>query len=881
METGKPEYQHFIPQFLLRNFSHKYVPPNKTNGSKPKKRGKKNKMYPGDDVINSLCLSDEYRIDECLVRRVCGVENMYVDTTKPAKEQGKLEKKFGVLENRASCVYRKIIKAYEEGKSEISLKRSEKDILRKFIFLLTYRGEQYHRKYNLASLQEYDDDDKELLQDYMTKHGFTRPIDVWLQSLETIIDLDMDAQRRWMKSIFKSVYFPIADFFASHIDDLYMAICTPTNPDEEFVLTDNCYNVSEGPTTSHYDEASGKYITKSPRFHMFAPISPRLMLVLRNGHLPEPTRDADPEERALRELGRQLLIDGIYGSGTKSMLEDLPIRKASNSYSHFENGILMPNAGWNQQLGMNDQFCFTFTKISTSHVQKINGLLIDHAFHGSRIVFNRKDSFMDLVEWYLTEPCEVGKNLLGEHVAAQAAYIAGLSQFMLREGRALEPKMEFWPSEHRDLRQHRIENLAGARFLEQARLGEPDAGGFDAIYERLGGTEEAFNHDVAMSIIMFGIWTRCVDLDWHTPDYERLRSNKLDWLLDGFLRRQSSYPVIQGRELNEAMYKSFNKSMGLISGPGRGLESIGHFSLFGDPRWRIPTTAPIERWPWNRGRVNDGPDFVVTILAPLAVVLDRMASTNCDGHNQHPDAPEAEDVDTSGLKEAAQPCISRDIALETPTGAAEGKEPDNHEETQEVPDALKRAARAFFRGKKDNGTPTIKCEEPRPVDKEDNRTPMIKCEEPQPVDKEDNRTPTIKCEEPQPVDNQRAQQVPDANEQVHPEQPQNESRQVQRERYASLSRTREACRNIDTHTKIDIIAAFAVLVFAWNGLVAGCLFACRFVYSREMVSHHRCRFGASLCDSSPGKESCYDAEGQDMMMHTNLESISLLCHIID
>ncbi|KAH0491110.1 hypothetical protein TgHK011_002553 [Trichoderma gracile] len=773
METAKPEYQHFIPQFLLRNFSHKYVPPNKANGGKPKRRGKKNKMYPGDDVINSLCLSDEYRIDECLVRRVCGVENMYVDTTKPAKEQGKLEKKFGVLENRASCVYRKIIKAYEEGKSGIWLKRSEKDILRKFIFLLTYRGEQYHRKYNLASLQEYDDDDKELLQAYMTKHGFTRPIDVWLQSLETIIDLDMDAQRRWMKSIFKSVYFPIADFFASHIDDLYMAICTPTNPDEEFVLTDNCYNVSEGPTTSHYDEASGKYITKSPRFHMFAPISPRLMLVLRNGHLPEPTRDADPEERALRELGRQLLIDGIYGSGTKSMLEDLPIRKASNSYSHFENGILMPNAGWNQQLGMNDEFCFTFTKISTSHVQKINGLLIDHAFHGSRIVFNRKDSFMDLVEWYLTEPCEVGKNLLGEHVAAQAAYIAGLSRFMLREGRALEPKVKFWPSEHRDLTQHRIENLAGARFLEETRLGENHPGlGFDAIYEKLGGTEEAFTHDVGMSIIMFGIWTRCVDLDWPTPDYERLRSNKLDWLLDGFLRRQScvrfwiflkrmrlaqsrgtprwapeaihdisffetccsgredilaySYPVIQGRELNEAMYKSFNKSMGLISGPGRGLESIGHFSLFGDPRWRIPTTAPIERWPWNRGRVNDGPDFVVTILAPLAVVLDRMASTNRDGHNQHPDAPEAEDVDTSGLKEAAQPCISRDIALGTPVEAAEGKEPDDHEETQEVPDALKRAARAFFRGKKDNGTPTIKCEEPQPVDKEDNRTPTIK-----------------------------------------------------------------------------------------------------------------------------------------------------------
>ncbi|ETS04655.1 hypothetical protein M419DRAFT_6495 [Trichoderma reesei RUT C-30] len=586
METRKPEYQHFIPQFLLRNFSHKYVPPDKANRGKPKKRGKKNKMYPGDDVINSLSLSDDYRIDECLVRRVCGVENMYVDTTKPAKEQGKLEKKFGVLENRASCVYRKIIKAYEEGKSTIWLKRSEKDILRKFIFLLTYRGEQYHRKYNLTSLQEYDDGDKELLQEYMTKHGFTRPIDVWLQSLETIIDFDMDAQGAWRETIFESIYSPIADFFVSHICGMYMAICTPTNPDEEFVLTDNCYNVTEGPTTSHFDETSGKYITKSPRFHMFAPISPRLMLVLRNEFLPEPNEDANPEVRARRAVGRHLMIDAIYGSGTNSMMEDLPVTKATNNYTHFENGMLMPNAGWNRRFGMNDEFCFKFTKISTSHFQKINGLLIDHAFHGSRVVFNRKDAFIDLVEWYLTEPCEVGKNLVGEHAATQAA---------------------------------------------------------------------------------------------------------------------------------EAMYKSFNNSMDLISGPGRGLESMGYFSLFSDPSWRIPTPGRIDRWPWNRVRANDGPDLGEEPLASLVADLRRMASIVRDKENDQSVEPEVEDVDTSELEEAAQSELSRDKATETPTKVVQESQPDDLEETQEVPDALRRAARAWFLDKEDE-TPAKEVEKSQQVD---------------------------------------------------------------------------------------------------------------------------------------------------------------------
>lgn len=852
METRKPEYQHFIPQFLLRNFSHKYVPPDKANRGKPKKRGKKNKMYPGDDVINSLSLSDDYRIDECLVRRVCGVENMYVDTTKPAKEQGKLEKKFGVLENRASCVYRKIIKAYEEGKSTIWLKRSEKDILRKFIFLLTYRGEQYHRKYNLTSLQEYDDGDKELLQEYMTKHGFTRPIDVWLQSLETIIDFDMDAQGAWRETIFESIYSPIADFFVSHICGMYMAICTPTNPDEEFVLTDNCYNVTEGPTTSHFDETSGKYITKSPRFHMFAPISPRLMLVLRNEFLPEPNEDANPEVRARRAVGRHLMIDAIYGSGTNSMMEDLPVTKATNNYTHFENGMLMPNAGWNRRFGMNDEFCFKFTKISTSHFQKINGLLIDHAFHGSRVVFNRKDAFIDLVEWYLTEPCEVGKNLVGEHAATQAAYIEGLSQFMLREGRALEPKVKFWPSEHRDLRQHRIENLAGARFLEETRLGETDVGsGFDAIYERLGGTMETYDIDRNMSMVMFAIWAMCVDLDWESPDYGNLRSNKLDWLLDRFFRQQPcvrfwmflkrmrlaqsrrtpswapqaihdrlffeiccsgpedmlaySYPITSDRELSEAMYKSFNNSMDLISGPGRGLESMGYFSLFSDPSWRIPTPGRIDRWPWNRVRANDGPDLGEEPLASLVADLRRMASIVRDKENDQSVEPEVEDVDTSELEEAAQSELSRDKATETPTKVVQESQPDDLEETQEVPDALRRAARAWFLDKEDE-TPAKEVEKSQQVDDtgvQETPDALRRAARAWFPDKEDEM-PAKEAEEPQPVNENGVPKPADTNGQVHPEQPQNETRRVPREWYSRLLALREAYRDLDTKTKLEI-----------------------------------------------------------------------------
>ncbi|KAL7809660.1 hypothetical protein V8C44DRAFT_333984 [Trichoderma aethiopicum] len=826
MESAKPQYQHFIPQFLLRNFSHKYVPPDKASGEKPKKRKKKNRMYPGDPVINSLCLSDQYRIDECLVRRVCGLENMYVDTTKPAKEQGNLEKKFGVLENKASCVYRKIATAYEEGQSAIYLKRSEKDILRKFIFLLTYRGEQYHRRYN--SMQDYDEDDKALLQAYMTEHGFTKPISVWLHGLETIIDLDMDAEGSWKDNIKKSVYSPIAKTFVSHIDDMYMAICTPADCSQEFVVTDNCYSVIEGRTVSKYDESVDEHVPVHLHFHRFAPISPRLTIVLRNNQLLGANGVANLWDMQYQWPQNQIMNDPLYRSSRKSILEDLPIKKATATYTNCPSGILIQTEDDRMPFAMNDDFCFRIFKIPTRHVRIMNGLLIEHAFQGSRIIFNRKGAFLDLMEWYLTEQCEVGKNDSGKHEATHVAYIKELSDFMLREGRASKSKAKPGPNEHADPRQLHNENPAEARFLEEPRRDEIPAGfRFDAIYERLGGSMETFYEDRMMSIVMFEIWTRCVDLDWDSPHYEYLRTNNLHWLLDGF-RRQSCarfwmflkrfrlnqrlgttpsreheatydmpflegcckgpedilaccFPVLQGRDLNEVMYMEFMENMKLINGPDRAVESTGHFSLFGDPCWRIPTPAKIERWPWNDEGVGNGNELNEALIALLSIHLDDAAPNNSPQRNQQPDGHEVEEVDMPGPGEAGQSSIYHEKRNETPTKDVEEVRPNDDRESRDVPDALKRAARSWF------------------LDKQDNETPAI----------------TTKCEAPQPVDKQGAPETPNASQQVLPEQPQNETRRAPRPWDSNLQKMREAYRNVNTDSIIEMALAIgSSLLFA-------------------------------------------------------------------
>ncbi len=70
----------------------------------------------------------------------------------------------------------------------------------KFIFLMKYRGPTFCRRYNHESAAGYDSNDRERMLDYMRKKGFERPIDVWLDNIEAVIDLDMDEELRWIST---------------------------------------------------------------------------------------------------------------------------------------------------------------------------------------------------------------------------------------------------------------------------------------------------------------------------------------------------------------------------------------------------------------------------------------------------------------------------------------------------------------------------------------------------------------------------------------------------------------------------------------------------------------------------------------------------------
>ncbi|KAL5092474.1 hypothetical protein Trisim1_001727 [Trichoderma cf. simile WF8] len=628
------QYQHFIPQFLLKNFAHKYVAPDSHDTAKGQKRNAKAGMYSGEPAVNTLHLSGDFYLEECAVRRTCGMEDMYEDTENLLKDHGHLEKKFAAMESKASLIYRKIVKTYKNGRDNICLTRKDNDFLRKFMFLLTLRSVQYHRKYNLDNVRDYDGDDKVWLQEFMETYGLKKPLDVWLQSMEMIIDVEIDPEGIWIELIKHGIYFPIADTFIDHMNKMYMTICTPEDCVDEFILTDNCCNVTEGKIAAYHIEAMMNHVDLVPCFHRFAPISPKLMIVLRYNLLPESIDSENP----VATVRQQTKNEAGFGNGNESILENLPFRKAMITPMEEVNGHLVPRTGKEQKLCECDNFYFTIFKISAEHVRTINSLLIDLAFHGSRIIFFRKKAFLNLIAWYLAEPCIIGEKLTEKHGAQQLSYIRGLFQFMRREGREIPFKWTFELNEDGDLDQLHIRNVATTKFLEHPNH-EKNGTGLDhkTLYQKLGGTDETFTSDMAAATIMFETWTMSVDLNYGTPEYESSCRKKLERLLTGhqgqsntrfwlFLKKMRlgqavanralhsvqgvallvkpecqgsedvlayAHSVVTDKELNVAMYKAFNESIVMVRGAENGLESMGHFSLFGSKKWR--TSKPSGR----------------------------------------------------------------------------------------------------------------------------------------------------------------------------------------------------------------------------------------------------------------------------------------------
>ncbi|KAF8245412.1 hypothetical protein K440DRAFT_646339 [Wilcoxina mikolae CBS 423.85] len=504
----KSQYHHFIPRFILRNYADLTAPAPASSAPRSRARrggGRRSRgqhhqqqQHNTRDGMLKLLNLQTMELEEQPLSKVFGLQDMYRDFDRSNPDQHRIEQKLSALESKAGTIIANARNAFTSGKDSVGMIRGERDTLRKFLFIMMYRSKKFYRRYNHQSADDYKANDRVKMLAYMKEKGFKKPIDVWFANLEAILDLQMDAEQKWAMKIMEKAYPDDAAWFFKNMQMYFMSFCTPKDPKDEFLLTENVYGIFEGCNTNE----------GWTDHHLFAPVSSRLMIVLRSNILPTGIEDNDEEDR------KQMLADLVVRCGPahgKSMLEDLPVERAMNNYSKIVNRkpVLLPT----KIRPENHKFYFRFFGVDTSHVQKINIVMIEEAYNTSMMLYREPEGFKRALEAYLLTDIPGFKRLANmsnldspdynpnsEEEATiekkRVAYIEGLEKIARELGSTAKAQhytvpRTMLPPEMRDLVRmlHRIEKLGGSvetamEDLNQAYLMMRMADGIDIAIRR-------------------------------------------------------------------------------------------------------------------------------------------------------------------------------------------------------------------------------------------------------------------------------------------------------------------------------------------------------------------------------------------------------------
>src|SRR2546421_2028261 len=323
--TGS-QYHHYIPRFILRNFAHPFNPPNvpRKRSAKRGKRIQKDGYHLGEPMLHAIDLTgDTAEVIETPVSHTFGQVDMYRDFEN-ATNQHYIEEQLSRLESRASRIINKIRTAFEAGERDVWITRPDRDMLRKFLFIMKYRSSRQHKRFYHMRAQDYSEDDREKFLKFMREKGYQKPIDVWFDNIKAMLELKMDPKGEWMQELKERIYPDDAMMYIAHRQMMYLALCTPSNRDDEFLLTQNVYGIHEGPTSYWVNPHTGESAMKCyTEYHVFSVISPKLVIVLRSLFLPIPEEDSNEDTRHWREeMLLQNVIQHNDPQNAKSMLED-------------------------------------------------------------------------------------------------------------------------------------------------------------------------------------------------------------------------------------------------------------------------------------------------------------------------------------------------------------------------------------------------------------------------------------------------------------------------------------------------------------------------------------------------------------------------------
>ena len=382
--ANSSQYHHFVPRFLLRNFA-----VFKNPGKIVQKTSKKTKKHPPrPQRLNVLNLKSG-AFEQKDVGDTFGIVDMYRDFEKAGPDQQKLERELSVLESAAGVIVARITKMYEAGQKQVQLLRKDKDILRRFLFIMMYRNSTFGQRFE-KSREEYDSDDRENMLVYMDKMGFKTPRDVWFANIRAFLEVKLDED--WtaaMEELSKRAYPMDARWFFMHIQAFFVAFCIPKRTSDEFILTQNIYGVYEGPTSA------GPWTD----YHRFAPVSSKIMIVLRSTLLPcVGVKDEDDNRQMLLDSNKMMHLNPEKAG---SWLEDLPVSKARNNYSQVVDGRVEPLL--TKMSRDKHIFYFPFFPLDPEHVQKINMICLENASNTTAMVYKSKESLRTALDFYLTD----------------------------------------------------------------------------------------------------------------------------------------------------------------------------------------------------------------------------------------------------------------------------------------------------------------------------------------------------------------------------------------------------------------------------------------------------------------------------------------------
>ena len=379
------QYHHFIPRLLLRNFA-SFKHPGNIVPKTSKKKTKSRAPQPQKLMILDL-KSGAFRQGD--VGDTFGIVDMYREFDEADRDQHKLEKELSKLESAAGEIFARVKKTYEAGKQEVQLIRKDKDILRRFLYIMMYRNSGFARRFE-KSREDYDADDREHMLAYMDEKGFKHPRHVWFANIRAFLDVEL--KEDWIvatEELSQRAYPMDAKWFFTHVNMFFIAFCTPKEVEDEFLLTQNVYGIHEGPTSA------GAWTD----YHRFAPVSPKIMIVLRSVLLPYAGADGGEELReTLLEMSKSMHPDPDKAG---SCLEDIPITKARNNYSQVVNGKVEPLP--TKMSRDKHVFYFPFFPLDHEHVQKINMICLENAYDTLAIIYKSPKSLRTALEYYLPD----------------------------------------------------------------------------------------------------------------------------------------------------------------------------------------------------------------------------------------------------------------------------------------------------------------------------------------------------------------------------------------------------------------------------------------------------------------------------------------------